>query len=142
MVQATSIPNLAALGHVDDCLDPITADRTCSLAVECWSLRKVVKDREDSINKLKAVIRRLKFANTRSTESYQLLKTQNSELQKTVQSLTSENVKLQSDLLEEKSMRHFQARVIERKKKTISKLNMPSCSQATSSAGVASKSHR
>jgi hypothetical protein len=117
-----AIPMYTMLGEVDDYIDPLVPDRKCSLAVECWSLKAEIKDREKANTKLRSIIRRLKFANRRSTDSYKNLELQNGELEKTVLSLTSENMKLQSDLLDEKSQCRFQARVLESNKATILKL--------------------
>lgn len=117
-----SIPISSTLGHVDDFIDPLVPDRTSSLAVECWSLKAEIKEKVKNNVKLRSIIRRLQFANRRSTDLYKNLDIQNGELERIVLSLTSENMKLQNDLLEEKSQCRFQARVIESHKATILKL--------------------
>ena len=123
----TALPNFTTIGHVDDYPEPLVADRACELAIECWSLRGNIRDKEETNIKLRSVIKRLKFAINRSTESYKQLEVQNSDLEKTVVSLTSENMKLQNELLEEKSTSRFHQRVVENHKSTILKLkeNLP-----------------
>mmetsp|Transcript_8522 Transcript_8522/g.12722 ORF Transcript_8522/g.12722 Transcript_8522/m.12722 type:complete len:300 (+) Transcript_8522:56-955(+) len=122
---AVSHPN-SHFAYIGEVAQPLVSDRSCELAVECWTLRQDIQDMKMENEKLKACLSRLNFAVRRSNESLKEVTSKNSSLERAVKTLTKENLQLQKELTAEKSTTFLQSRVIESNKRTIKKVKTSS----------------